>query len=89
MPLGAPTMTMNPTSHLGQTRLRAGPALLDNHTFDPTIDATYVNDMDAIADFLTETNRFQDRKDGLSYTNTEPLKTVDPALVEVEGQWKP
>ncbi|KQV12250.1 hypothetical protein ASC97_13920 [Rhizobium sp. Root1203] len=63
--------------------------LLDNYTFDPTVDATYVNDMDAIADFLTETNRIQDRKDVLSYTYTEPLKTVDPALVEVEGQWKP
>jgi hypothetical protein len=83
VPLGAPTMTMNPTSHLGQTRLRAGPALLDNHTFDPTIHATY------IPDFLTETNRIQDRKDVLSYTYTEPLKMVDPALVEVEGQWKP
>lgn len=64
-------------------------SLIDNYTFDPTIDATYVEDMKAMADYLEETNRIADRKDILSFTYSEPLKAVDPSLVEVEGTWQP
>jgi ABC-type nitrate/sulfonate/bicarbonate transport system substrate-binding protein len=65
-------------------------ALLDNYAFDATVDQAYVDDMAAIASFLKETNRIQgEAMDVLSYTYTEPMKAVDPALVVVEGQWKP
>ncbi len=63
--------------------------LIDNYTFDPSIDEAYVQDMAAIADFLEATNRIQDRKDVLSYTYSDPMKAVDPSLVKVEGQWQP
>jgi len=65
-------------------------ALLDNYTFTAKVDQSYVNDMAAIADYLQATNRIQgEKKDVLTYTYTEPLKAIDPTLVEVEGQWKP
>ena len=64
-------------------------ALLDNYVFDPTVDEAYVEDMDAIAEFLIATNRIRDKKDILSYTYTDPLKEVDASLVKVEGTWKP
>jgi ABC-type nitrate/sulfonate/bicarbonate transport system substrate-binding protein len=63
--------------------------LLGDYTFDPTVDQTYVEDMGAIADFLESTNRISNRMDILTYTNTEPMKEVDPSLVKVEGKWKP
>jgi ABC-type nitrate/sulfonate/bicarbonate transport system substrate-binding protein len=70
--------------------LEMNQALLDNYAFDATVDQAYIDDMAAIADYLQATNRIQgERKDILSYTYTEPLKAVDPALVEIEGQWKP
>ena len=31
----------------------------------------------------------RDKKDILSYTYTDPMKEVDPSLVQVEGTWKP
>lgn len=65
-------------------------ALLDNYTFTAKVDQSYVKDMAAIADYLQATNRIQgEKKDVLTYTYTEPLKAIDPTLVEVEGQWKP
>jgi ABC-type nitrate/sulfonate/bicarbonate transport system substrate-binding protein len=65
-------------------------ALLDNYTFTAKVDQSYVDDMTAMADYLQATNRIQgEKKDVLSYTYTDPLKAIDPALVEVEGQWKP
>ncbi|GAB5377086.1 MAG: aliphatic sulfonate ABC transporter substrate-binding protein [Acuticoccus sp.] len=64
-------------------------ALIDNYTFDPTIDEAYVEDMNAVAKFLEATNRISSPMDPLSYTYSAPLKAVDPALVKVEGEWKP
>ncbi len=65
-------------------------ALIGDYTFDPTMDQAFVDDMSAIADYLQATNRIQgERKDVLTYTYTDPMKAVDPALVEIEGQWKP
>ena len=64
-------------------------ALLDNYTFDPTIDEAYVEDMNAVADFLEATNRISGKMDPLSYTYSAPLATVDPSLVKVEGEWQP
>lgn len=65
-------------------------ALLDNYTFTAKVDTSYVEDMAAIADYLQATNRIQgEKKDVLTYTYTEPLKAIDPTLVEIEGQWKP
>ncbi|HUG61549.1 MAG TPA: ABC transporter substrate-binding protein [Methylomirabilota bacterium] len=69
--------------------LEMNQALLDNYTFDPAIDQAYVEDMAAIADFLEETNRIQDRRDVLTYTYSDPLKAIDPSLVAVEGGWQP
>ena len=43
----------------------------------------------ATADFLEATGRIRDRMDVLDYTYTNPVAKVDPALVEVEGQWQP
>ena len=51
--------------------------------------ATYVEDMAAITDFLEATNRIKDRRDALTFTYSEPLSAIDSALVSVEGQWKP
>jgi ABC-type nitrate/sulfonate/bicarbonate transport system substrate-binding protein len=64
-------------------------ALLDNYTFDAKVDAAYVEDMDAIAGFLSATNRIGEKRDILSYTYTAPLAKVDAGLVEVEGMWAP
>ena len=65
-------------------------ALLGDYTFTAKVDKSYVDDMAAIADYLQATNRIQgEKQDVLTYTYTEPLKAVDPSLVEVEGQWKP
>ena len=77
-------------SDFQQQPVEMNQALLDNYSFDPTVDEAFVEDMAAIADYLQATNRIQgERKDVLSYTYTDPLKAVDPALVEIEGQWKP
>lgn len=65
-------------------------ALLGDYTFTAKVDKSYVDDMAAIADYLQATNRIQgEKQDVLTYTYTEPLKAIDPSLVEVEGQWKP
>ena len=64
-------------------------ALIGDYAFTPTVDQVYVDDMAAVADFLEKTNRIRDRKDALTYTYTDPMKEVDPALVKVEGKWKP
>lgn len=70
--------------------LEMNQALIGDYTFDAKVDKAYVDDMTAIADYLQATNRIQgEKKDILSYTDTEPLKVVDPTLVEIEGQWKP
>lgn len=70
--------------------LEMNQALIGDYTFDAKVDKSYVDDMAAIADYLQATNRIQgEKKDVLSYTDTEPLKAVDPTLVEIEGQWKP
>lgn len=70
--------------------LEMNQALLDNYTFNPKVDQAYVDDMAAIADYLQATNRIQgEKKDILTYTYTEPMKAFDPALVQIEGQWKP
>lgn len=64
--------------------------LIADYTFDPKVDQAYVDDMAAIAAFLKATNRIPgEAMDVLSYTFTEPMKAVDPSLVEIEGQWKP
>jgi hypothetical protein len=64
-------------------------ALWDDYVFDPTIDQDYVADMEATAAFLEATGRIRDRMDVLEYTYTEPVRKVEPALVEVEGKWQP
>ncbi len=69
--------------------LEMNAALIDNYTFDPTIDEAYVEDMNAVAEFLEATNRISGRMDPLSFTYSAPLAAVDPALVKVEGEWKP
>lgn len=69
--------------------LEMNEALIDNYTFDPTIDESYVEDMNAVAAFLQATNRISDPMDPLSYTYSEPLEAVDPSLVKVEGEWQP
>ncbi len=69
--------------------LEMNKALLDNYTFDPSIDQAYVDDMAAIGDFLEETNRIHDRRNVLTYTYCEPMKEVDPSLVTVDCQWQP
>lgn len=64
--------------------------LIADYTFDPKVDQAYVDDMAAIADFLKTTNRIPGEvMDVLSYTYTDPMKAVDPSLVQIEGQWKP
>jgi ABC-type nitrate/sulfonate/bicarbonate transport system substrate-binding protein len=69
--------------------LEMNEALLSNYTFDATIDAQYVEDMNAITTFLQETNRISDPQDPLSYTYSAPLAAADPALVKIEGGWQP
>ena len=70
--------------------LEMNQALLSDYTFDPTVDQSYVDDMNAVANFLKDTNRIQgDIMDILSYTYTDPMKAVDPSLVKIEGYWKP
>lgn len=70
--------------------LEMNQALIDNYTFDPTVDQAFVDDMSAMATYLKATNRIQgERKGVLTYTYTAPMKAVDPALVKIEGQWKP
>lgn len=64
-------------------------ALLSNYTFDPTIDAAYVEDMNAVTEFLAATNRISAAQDPLSYTYSAPLAAADASLVEIEGQWQP
>jgi ABC-type nitrate/sulfonate/bicarbonate transport system substrate-binding protein len=63
--------------------------LLADYTFDAAIDATYVDDMNAITDFLKATNRITDAMDPLSYTYSAPLAAADAALVKVQGGWQP
>ena len=63
--------------------------LLSNYTFDASIDELYVEDMNAVTEFLEATNRIQDPQDPLSYTYSAPLASVDASLVEVEGEWTP
>ena len=64
--------------------------LLTDYNFDASVDRTYVEDMAAIVDFLKATNRIPGKPmDALSYTYTAPMKAVNPALVTIEGQWKP
>lgn len=64
-------------------------ALLDNYTFDATVDERYVEDMNAVTEFLKATNRIQDAMDPLSYTYSAPLKAADPDLVKIDGGWTP
>ncbi len=63
--------------------------LLSNYTFDASIDETYVEDMAAITEFLKATSRIQAPQDALTFTYSEPLAAADPALVKIEGKWKP
>lgn len=63
--------------------------LLSNYTFDAAIDETYVEDMNAITEFLNSTNRIGDAMDPLSFTYSAPLAAADASLVEIEGGWQP
>ena len=63
--------------------------LLSNYTFDASIDDTYVEDMNAITEFLKSTNRIGDPMEPLSFTYSAPLAAADASLVEIEGGWKP
>lgn len=69
--------------------LEMNQALLSNYTYDASIDATYVEDMNAVTAFLKSTNRISDPKDPLSFTYSAPLAAADSSLVEIEGAWKP
>ena len=65
-------------------------ALLADYSFNSKVDQAYVDDMAAIVGFLKATNRIPGQPiDALTYTYTAPLKAVDPALVAVEGRWRP
>lgn len=63
--------------------------LLSDYTFDASVDAAYVEDMNAVTQFLVETNRISDAQDPMSYTYTAPLAAADASLVKIEGTWKP
>lgn len=69
--------------------LEMNQALLSNYTFDASIDGTYVEDMNAITEFLKATNRIGDAMDPLSFTYSAPLAAADASLVEIEGGWTP
>ena len=64
-------------------------ALFDNYVFNPTFDDAYVADMEAISAFLESTGRIKNPMAVLDYTYTEPVASIDPALVKVEGGWAP
>jgi len=64
-------------------------ALLSNYSFDASVDVTYVEDMNAVTEFLKATNRIQDPRDPLSFTYSAPLAAADASLVRIEGGWNP
>lgn len=64
-------------------------ALWEDYDFDPTIDESYVRDMQAYTEFLFEAGRIESQLDPLSYTFTGYLEEYDPSLVQVQGQWNP
>jgi len=69
--------------------LKMNQDLLSNYTFDAAIDATYVEDMNAVTTFLKSTNRIQAPQDPLSFTYSAPLAAANAALVEIDGNWTP
>ncbi|HVW57319.1 MAG TPA: ABC transporter substrate-binding protein [Rhizobiaceae bacterium] len=64
-------------------------AIISNYAFDPKFDQGYVDDMKAMEAFLKSTNRIPSEGDPLDYSYSDPMKSIDPSLVEIDGKWKP
>jgi ABC-type nitrate/sulfonate/bicarbonate transport system substrate-binding protein len=64
-------------------------AIWNNYVFNPAFDQAYVDDMERTAAFLEATGRIRRRVNVLDYSYSEPMKQIDPALVRVEGRWRP
>lgn len=60
-------------------------ALWDDYGFSSVFDQSYVDDMTAYTEFLTEDGRISDPLDPLDYTDTSFVESYDPDLVEVRG----
>lgn len=53
------------------------------------LDKAYVEDMDAVQNFLIATGRIRNRVSVLGITYGTPLKNIDPKFVTVATKWKP
>lgn len=64
-------------------------ALYPEFIFSNEIDQTFVEDMEAMGEFLLATGRIKENTDILEYTYTDPWQKAAPAMVKIEGRWQP
>ena len=64
-------------------------AIWGNYVFDATFDQDYINDMTRTSAYLLAAGRIRNNIEPLSYAHTSLLKEIDPALVKIDGGWKP
>lgn len=63
-------------------------AIWGDYAFNPAFDQAYVDDMESMSGYLVASGRMKSARSPLDFTDTNPVKAADPALVKVDGRWK-